>query len=226
MPADQTTALLDMKERTGVFLLMGCSADRVSYESAEYGQGLLTYSLLFGMKGASLRKRIEGEYVDVMTLFRDVADRVPRLANGIGGIQMPLVSIGEGGSFDIGRLTTEDKAKIRLADKRPLVLRPRLVNTDDPDDDKLERLFERSLREASAPVGRGKQPALVYVPVADEFPGAIRVTGNYSMVDSKVTGRLTLRRDGKVIALVPIEGKADDLPAVAKELTRRIVAAP
>lgn len=131
-----------------------------------------------------------------------------------------------GGSFDIGRLTLEDKARIRLADKKPLVLRPRLVNTDDPDDDKLERLFERSLREASAPVGRGRQPSLVYVPVAEEFPGALRVSGSYAEVDGKITGRLTLRRDGKVIASTPFEGKAKDLPAVARELTRRIAVTP
>ena len=45
---------------------MGSAADAVSYEASRYGQGLLTYSLLQGMKGAALK---EDQYVDVSKLF-------------------------------------------------------------------------------------------------------------------------------------------------------------
>jgi WD40 repeat protein len=40
-----------MKDRTGMFILAGSAADAVSYEASPYGQGLLTYSLLMGMRG-------------------------------------------------------------------------------------------------------------------------------------------------------------------------------
>ena len=46
-------------------LLLGCAADRVSYEASRYEQGLLTYSLLTGMRGAALR---EGDMVRAAAL--------------------------------------------------------------------------------------------------------------------------------------------------------------
>lgn len=49
-----------MKDRTGTHVITGCAADAVSYEASRFGQGLLTYSLLEGMKGASLRGQIPG----------------------------------------------------------------------------------------------------------------------------------------------------------------------
>ena len=77
-----------LKDRTGFHVLLGCASDRVSYEASRYEQGLLTYSLLSGMRGAAPR---EGEFVDVSKLFQYSADEVPQLAKDIGGIQAPMI---------------------------------------------------------------------------------------------------------------------------------------
>ena len=45
LSGDQVRALDRLKDRTGFHVLLGCAADRVSYEASEYSQGLLTYSL-------------------------------------------------------------------------------------------------------------------------------------------------------------------------------------
>ena len=61
------------------------------------------------------------EFVDVFTLFGFAADKVPELARDIGGVQRPIVASPKGGaSFDIGRLTKEDKAKVPLQAVRPV----------------------------------------------------------------------------------------------------------
>ena len=57
VPGSQVRALERVKERTEVHVLAGCAADSVSYEASRYGQGILTYSLLLGMRGAKLRDR-------------------------------------------------------------------------------------------------------------------------------------------------------------------------
>ena len=54
VPPDQRRAVEFLKESAGTIILMGSAADKVSYEASRYGQGLLTYALLEGMKGRSI----------------------------------------------------------------------------------------------------------------------------------------------------------------------------
>ena len=60
LSGDQVRALDRLKDRTGFHVLMGCAADRVSYEASQYSQGLLTYSLLEGMAGAAAGRGVRG----------------------------------------------------------------------------------------------------------------------------------------------------------------------
>jgi WD40 repeat protein len=121
--ADQIRAVERVKDTAGLHVLMGSAADRVSYEASQYGQGLLTYSLLQGMRGAALDG---GGVVEVTRLF-DWAERtVPNLAQEIQlPMQAPLVSQPKGQGFPIGQLTEEDRQAIHLQEKRPFLLPPR-----------------------------------------------------------------------------------------------------
>lgn len=60
LPASQIRALARLQSRTGFYVLAGSAADAVSYESNVYGQGLLTYALLQGMRGGKLRRERAG----------------------------------------------------------------------------------------------------------------------------------------------------------------------
>jgi hypothetical protein len=191
-------------------------------QASQYSQGLLTYSLLQGMRGAKLR---EGEYVDVMDLFQYAADQVPQLARNIGGIQKPLILAPRGTSFDIGRLSGDDKKLIPLALVRPLLLRPLLQNADEnvlDDDLGLMPLLRKRLIEQGHAAARGVQAA-VFVD-ADEMPGAIRPTGKYTIEGKTVQVRVLLRQDGKTIGVVQVEGTRDQLDALAERLTVAIAA--
>jgi hypothetical protein len=128
VPSDQRRALDRLKDNTGFHLLMGSAADAVSYEANSYGEGLLTYALLEGMKGAALKNDVD---VDVTKLFDYAADRVPHLAIGIGGIQQPRSFDRLGASnFAIGELNRDDRARIPLAVPKPVILAPLLINPD------------------------------------------------------------------------------------------------
>ncbi len=76
IPSSEVRALERIKDRTGLHILAGCASDSGSYEASRYGQGVLTYSLLLGMRGAALK---EDQFVDVGTLFNFAADKVPAL---------------------------------------------------------------------------------------------------------------------------------------------------
>jgi hypothetical protein len=206
-----------MKDRVGLHILAGSAADAVSYEASRYGQGLLTYSLLLGMRGAALR---DEEYIDISTLFEFAADHVPELAKDVGGIQRPVVATPRGGaSFDIGRLTSADTPQIPLAKVRPLVLR---VNFQDElrfrDHLGLTKQVNDALRELSA---RGQEAPLVFVD-ALEFPEAYLLAGRYRVKNDTVTVTLLLFRGEDEVGQFRIEGTTADLARLSHEISRTL----
>ena len=119
-------ALEKVKDRTGMYILASSEGQDVSYESSLFDQGLLTYSLLFGLKGAGLQ---EGEMADVVSLLQFVNGNVPVLAEDIGKEQKPVIKIPDDiSSFDIGKMTTEEKDKIQIKSPKPIVARSNFQN--------------------------------------------------------------------------------------------------
>jgi hypothetical protein len=219
LDGDQIRAIDRLQGRTGLHVLMGSAADAASYEATQYGQGLLTYALLRGMKGAALR---EESYVDVSRLFQYAKDEVPKLAGSIGGIQDPrYMAPRQAESFDIGLLRTEDKAQIPLASVRPMILRPMLLNDEGFDNLDLTKALKNKLSDESyAAARRGTASGAIYVD-AEELPGAVRPTGIYRIEGDRVLVHLVLRRDQTKLADIPVEGTRRNLAA----LTDRLVAA-
>lgn len=217
-PGDQVRAIERLKDRTGVFVLMGSAADAVSYEASQYGQGLLTYALLKGMKGAALR---DDQYVDVDRLFHAAMDDVPLLARDIGGIQQPRIASPGGASFDIGELLPEDRRAIPLANARPILLRPVFLNARlHRDNLGLSKILGDRLREASYESGRGATGA-VFID-GDNFPNAVSPSGDYTVDGTQVKVTLVLTRNDKEIGQVTVEGTTDDLNGLAAHLATEI----
>ena len=190
MDSDEVKALEKMKDRTGLFLLAGSAADAVSYETTLYGQGLLTYALLFGLKGAALR---EGEYVDVLNLFQFAATKVPQLAQDIGGVQRPEVRIpSEVSSFDIGKMTDENKQNIILLSPKPVFIHTNFQDIDDFQDvigigSALDTKLSEKSKEPNAP--------LVYMN-ENKFAGALQVRGRYENKDGLIIVDVKVFKDG------------------------------
>jgi hypothetical protein len=207
--SSQARSLERMKDRTGMFVLAGSAADSVSYEATAYGQGLLTYSLLEGMKGAALR---DGEFVDVQTLFGHAVDRVPQLAGEIGGIQQPRLAIPAGGeSFDVGHLQEEARRRIPLAQPRPLVLRAAMQDVESFRDTlKLGDAVNEVLRHAS----RGPEAPLVFIDAA-EFSEAYLLAGRYSLEGDLVQLEVAVSLDDQDLGTINIEGRRSALGQLA-----------
>jgi len=225
LSGDQIRAVEFLKDKTGTFVLMASTADAPSYEASQFGQGLLTYSLLQAMKGAALDK---SEFVDVQQLFSYAQTQVPRLAQNIGGVQRPIVSAPLGKTFVIGQMTDTEKQKIPLAAVKPLLLRPLLTNPETGDDDlRLIPALRKSLdAESSYEVmqrsGKGA-PVLVYID-DDNFPGALRVTGTYAVEGDTVKIKAFLRQDNKTVAaLAEVSGAKSDVAALVNQLVAEIL---
>ncbi|MEO0339692.1 MAG: caspase family protein, partial [Bacteroidota bacterium] len=192
--SSQIRAIDRMKDRTGMFVLSGSAADKVSYEASEYGQGLLTYALLQGMLGVATRKTADGDYVDVMKLFQYARDEVPRLAQSINGIQTPMMGFPkQGASFDIG--IVNDNVNIPIGNKKPVLVRSNFMNKITYlDDANLASALETEFREETE---KGKNADFIYVDVYD-YPAAYSLNGLYEKdLEGNIIVKVKLYKDSK-----------------------------
>lgn len=196
--SSQIRALERLKDRTGTFIITGSAADKVSYEASQYGQSLLTYSLLSGIQGRALRNN---EYVDVMTLFQFVADHVQELASNIGGVQKPLLAVPKGGnSFDIGQM--DASVQIELQQIKPVYIQSNFQEEDSFDDlIDLSETVDQYLLDYAV---RSKSSSLVFVDVKN-YPKAFSIKGRYSISDGQTTLVARLYRDKEKIEELTIE---------------------
>jgi len=209
--ASQLRSLERMQDRTGLYILGGSAADAASYEASRYAQGILTYSLLLGMRGAALR---ESQFVDVSKWFEFATDEVPRLAKDIGGIQKPTMAMpGAGSSFDIGQLLAKDE--IPMAAERPLFLRSNFQEeTGLQDRLKLALLVDEALRAGAA---RGQSGSLVYVDASD-IPDAYSLAGRYRVTGGDVSVTASLFHGEQVAGSFTVAGKGASLDKLARDI--------
>ncbi len=129
MPADQVRALENLKDKTGTFILSASASGQPAYEASQFGQGLLTYSLLSSIKlGNGLK---DDKYLDVSRWFNTASDQVKDLAKSIGGRQEPQI-IGVA-SFDLGLADKEVKDAINISPSQKKLFTRSLVYTGDRD---------------------------------------------------------------------------------------------
>lgn len=188
LSSEQIKELDRTASRAGVWLLAGSATDAVSYEASRFGQGVLTYALLEWLRTGELRN---GEYVDVSQWFEAAADRVPDLARGIGGIQMPQIVRGflpasadrttQQASFSVGRLQMSDRERIHLPNPRPVFVRARFT---DPDDGGDPRAFGDAVNAA---LRLAEIDGKLVAVRADSAPDAYRITGLYTISESTAT---------------------------------------
>jgi WD40 repeat protein/uncharacterized caspase-like protein len=206
LSGDQIRAMDFLKGSTGTFVLMGSAPNQPSYETTKFNQGLLTYALLEGMKGPALQSA--NGNVDVRLLLNYAERRVPELAEAMRLEQRPVIKQPSGNNFVIGLMTDEERAQIKLETLKPLLSRPLLTDPQMDNDDDLKlidglrkRLDAESSYEVTRRSGRGV-PVFVYVDDAS-FPGAMRLTGTYTVEGGKVRVKSFLRRDGVTVVALP-----------------------
>jgi WD40 repeat protein/uncharacterized caspase-like protein len=219
VPGNQIRAIERLKDRTGFHVLMGSAADAVSYETNQFEQGLLTYALLQGMRGAALR---EGEFVDVSRLFQFAADQVPQLAQNIGGVQKPVIAAPRGTSFDFGLLKKADRDAIPLTLPKQMVLRPILLNGQQGYDNlDLTTLLRKRMLNDSYATGRGeiKQRPTIYIDV-EEMSGAIRPSGTYLTRGARIEVRMVLRKADQTIKSFRVVGTKKQLQDLIERLSK------
>ncbi|MEQ1747128.1 MAG: caspase family protein, partial [Saprospiraceae bacterium] len=209
MTSAQIRVTDEMKNMTGTFILAGAAGNKESFEAPKYGQGLLTYSLLDGM-------RVEGggatdHKVDIMKLLNHACSKVPQLASSVNKTQVPemfLPKNAKGGGFYIGRVEKPDD--IKMSPGVPVIKRNNLFNRESGNDNLgLTKALKETLWEKTS-------SKLVHYDT-DDYPDAYNITGPYTVEGDviKVTVNLNQNGDLKKKLDKPVEGNKNDLQGLA-----------
>ena len=207
-----------MKDRTGLHIITGSAADAVSYEASKYGQGLLTYSLLAGMRGLALK---DNRSIDIVMLMQHAREMVPKLAEGIGGIQEPRIFSPKGSeSFDIGVLDDKDKALIPLAQEKPVFINSVFLNSDDLLDDlSLAEKIDDGLEALSV---AGVNSKLLFWDVKS-YPGALKLSGTYKVNGTKVELTWKIVKDKSTVKSFTRSGEKGKLDQIINAVLDDVV---
>ncbi|MEM7366947.1 MAG: caspase family protein [Bacteroidota bacterium] len=213
--SNQVIALDRMKDRTGMYVLAGSAADKSSFEATEFRQGLLTYSLLSGMKGVQLN-----EPVDIMKLFQFSRDEVPKLAKRINGIQTPMLAFpGSGASFDIGIITAE--VDIPIGQEVPRMLPSVFLDREEINDWlNISVQLNQILRDYSLKKGKDK---LMYTPSMMPDASAYSVRGLYTVEGDQLQIEIRLRKGEELLSSFELTGSQADAPKLVRQMMGEIV---
>ena len=208
----QIIALDRMKDRTGMYVLSGSAANKSSFEATQFGQGLLTYSLLTGMRGGIIQ---QNEAVDIMKLFQFSRDEVPKLAKQINGIQTPMLAFpGGGASFDIGIVTPE--VEIPIGQEIPRMVPSMFLDSAEIDDWlDISTQLNKLLQDYTRKKGKGK---LMYTRANVRDEQAYSIRGLYAVKGEELIIKGKLRKGQKVIHPFEIAGQKAELNKLVRKI--------
>lgn len=189
-PSDTGVTADAMASGAGCFVLVASGADKVSWESNRYQQGLLAYATLLGVRAGLVG---DGGEIDAKRLCDHVCSAVPKLAEGDSGKQEPFYVAPEGGrSFVLGKVGGELAQAIVLATPLPVVVRSSFHDANDLDPLDLGARFDEAFRAWSPPA----EGAWMFFLDLRRFASAWLLVGHYSVDAGVVRLSARLHRDG------------------------------
>jgi WD40 repeat protein len=218
IPSDQIRALDRLNSRTGTFVLCGAAANQSAYETSIYGQGLLTYSLLYGIKSTTALR--EKQFIDIDILFQYSADKVKELAAGIGGIQEPVISKPKGGaSFDIGKVDDTVAENIILSLPKPIFTNAHFTNRETDDDNMgIETAVDKLLNDYA---GKGRDSKVVFTEKS-QMAESYKLVGSYNLVNNLISITVRVKKGNIEIQKIEINNFENNPAKLAQEILNKV----
>jgi WD40 repeat protein len=216
MPANQERALDRLKSATGIYILAAAAAGRPSFEMSQFGQGLLTYSLLYGIKYGSALSN--GTELDISKWFQFAANQVAEFAKDMQDRQDPKIL--ENVSFPIGKIDSAIQNKIILSKSKPIFGPAFFLNeTNMADDAGMSESFNNWLMEKSY---GGKESSLLYM---DSYKGnnVYHVVGLYTNVKGNFRVRLAIKKGNQTIRQLKWEKSYNQLQELISDMANAVL---
>ncbi len=207
-----------LKDRNGMFVLASSESSQRSWEDSKLQQGLLTYSLLHGLK---TKDGIQPNgAVDVLQLFQFSRDYVPQMAKGIDQDQTPVLTIpsGDASSFSIGWVN--DPAGIPLGTKNEFLSQSMFLDKSQMNDHlQLSNLLDEHFAED--PV-EGKLGKMIFVN-ARQMHEAHAIRGLYEVKNGMINLDGRIFQKGKEITSFKVENiPVNNHRLLVKEIVRKV----
>ncbi len=213
--ADQRRALERMKDRSGFFVLAGSAADKSSFEDPRFRHGLLTYSLLRNIPKVAAGDK--NHAVNVGTLFQEVREDVPKLAQEIHKVQEPkLIGMED---FSIGIINDSAQVSQLLATQK-VITRSAFSNDKNRLDnlglsDEINRQLADVLSEPTLP--------FTFWPELDKATGSYySLNGGYEVSGKTIKVTAFFAKNGQEV-LKEFKKSGADLKTVAEALVNELV---
>ena len=217
LSGSQKRELERLKDRNGMFVLASSESNQKSWEDQKLRQGLLTYSLLYGLQS---RKGVKNNgAVDILCLFQFARDHVPELASGIDEEQTPVLTIPsqEASSFSIGWM--DGDINIPLDRANNFISQSMFLDRNKMNDHLLlSKLLDEHLAED--PV-EGKLGKMIFAD-SREAGNAYAIRGLYQVKNGMVSLDGRVFHKGQEIAAFKVENVGADKQ---RELVRSVVEA-
>ncbi|HMU46591.1 MAG TPA: caspase family protein [Chitinophagaceae bacterium] len=210
--AQQIRAIEKLNSQSGLIILAASESNKNAYELEQYGQGLLTYSLLSVIK---LQPQIleNGKYLDVSNWLNAAKKVASKISEENGKRQEPQLNTNN--NFNIGVVDDEVRNKIILAAKKPLFARSNFQNADIKIDNlKIRSLIDKEMENISS----GSNSPIFFSSL-NESAEAFTLSGDYVIKgDSIVLSVLLIRGGAEVESKFEVKGTTADLSILVSNI--------
>ncbi len=215
MPADQQRALEKLRDMTGTYMLSASASDQSALEMGMYNRGMLTYSLLLGMKTG---EGLKDKYIDISKWFQFAAEKAKDLTKDASIPQDPQISIN--GTFPIGIVYEQLVDQIELTINKPQFRRSNFQNEElFIDDLQLAQTFDKELNELTF-VGKDRPFVFFSDATGDDV---FSINGRYVSKGKNIKGEIRLFKGKDSILSIPVNTIIDNLPAQVQQVMGKIV---
>jgi WD40 repeat protein/uncharacterized caspase-like protein len=218
LPADQSKAIEQLKDNTGTYLLAASSSSQLASELKEYEQGVLTYSLLSGIKNQMALD--QNKYIDLRKWFNSAKDFVSDLALQNKNINQVPQILGDG-NYKVGMVNQAILDGIKLISKKKVVAHANFYDGSGSFVDPLlfSNELDKAFNEESAKVTESP-----FVFVSDNSsPEAFSVRGIYEINGNNIVVNASLIQGQTVVKKFTKAGASNNKNGLAKMVVDEVV---
>jgi WD40 repeat protein/uncharacterized caspase-like protein len=209
----------ELGDKSGLFILSASAPNKPAYELPQFGQGILTYSLLYTLKNnpSILDQEEDGNgYLNLQKWFLATEQEQSRRMEALG-LKQDAQPYGAG-NIRLGLVDNELRQSIKLADEKPLVFCANARDENDEDPLELKKAVNNYFEHA---LSRGSDSPVAFV--SAETPQANVIKLIYSIKKEKVECRILVFKNKIKIQETILSDSIETIPSKIAEAVSNLI---